>query len=97
MTGRWQWSLEGVAWDKHGQTQHPTPSCCSHFLLGSLSPSSESHSQRLLPHKHQLPGQGGEGTEWAGAPKVPTKGLGTPYPPLGETTPSSPTPKSPAN
>ena len=67
----------------------PTPSCihscCSHFLLGSLSPgppSSESHSQRLLPHKPQLPGPGGAGSRqapsrWpprAGQPPLPTRG-----------------------
>lgn len=73
------------------------PSCCSHFLLGSLSPSSESHSQRLLPHKHQLPGQGGAGREWAGAPNVATKGQGSPHPPLRATLYSQPIPKSPAD
>lgn len=45
--------------------ERPHPSYCSRFLLGALSPgppSSESHNQRLLPHKPQLPGPGGVGS-----------------------------------
>lgn len=61
-------SSPGTRRDQPSTSPPCTLSSCSYFLLSSLSPrppSSKSHSQRPLPHRHQLSSPGGAGSRQA--------------------------------